>query len=105
MANQPNMPHDRVDLYLAPVVLRLDAWLEEWSGMSEHDITVRIALSTNEEPHDVGGRKRALIHAAERDVELHGWAVELVRRGLRLHHGEHEVVLGLPDSLRGFLTI
>lgn len=103
MANQPNVPHDRVDLYLAPVVLRLDSWVEEWGEMSEQDIMVRIAFTTNEEPRDVEGREKALVHAAQHDVELHGWGVEIVSRGLRLHHGEHYVVLGLPDSLRRFL--
>ena len=84
MTNQANVPYDRVDLYLAPVVLRLDAWLQEWSDASERDIAVRIAFTTNEEPRDVSGRKQALVHAAGHDVELHGWVVDFVDRGLRM---------------------
>lgn len=104
MANQPNVPHDRVDLYLAPVVLRLDVWLEGWSEMSAHDIARRIAFTTNQEPRDAGGREQALLQAAEHDVVLHGWAVDIVGRGLRLHHGENQVVLGLPAGLQQFLA-
>lgn len=104
MSNYRGVPHDRADLYLAPVVLKLDSWLEDWSDVSEQDILVRIAVATNEEPRDVSERKRALVHVVEHDVELHGWAVDFAERGVRMRHGENQVVLGLPASLREFLT-
>ena len=104
MSHPPRVPHDRVDLYLAPAALRLDAWLDEWSHLSEHDVKLRTALATDEEPRDLSDRRQAIIRTVEQDVEMHGWAVDIVDRGLRLHHDGSQVVLGLPASLQRFLS-
>ncbi|GAA4382281.1 hypothetical protein [Agromyces bauzanensis] len=96
-------PHDMTDLYLAPVVLGVEARLEELGTLSTDDLNFELILETNIEPQDTAERRKALIETVRRRVELHGWSLSLNERGLAVSHDDHTVVLGLPDNLREYL--
>jgi hypothetical protein len=96
-------PHDTHDLYLAPVALELDRRLEEFEGLNGEDVVLRIALTTNRQGRDAEHRAQLTLEAVTHSVDLHGWDVNLTPRGLRLAHGDHQLVLGLPASLRNYL--
>jgi len=91
------------DLYMAPVVLEVDARLEELSALPADDLKYRVALESDVEPGDDPERRRALLETVRRGLELHGWTLELHERGLAVSHAGHAVVLGLPVNLRDYL--
>ncbi len=96
-------PHDTHDLYLAPVALELDRRLDEFEGLDDEGVVLKIALTTNREARDAEHRARLTLEALTHSVDLHGWDVTLAPRGLQLAHGDHQLVLGLPASLQGYL--
>ena len=96
-------PHDAHDLYLSPVALELDRQLDEFDGLTEDDVVLRIALATNRSPHDPKRRAQLTVDALTHTVDLHGWTASLEPRGLQLARGDHKLVLGLPASLQRFL--
>lgn len=95
-------PRDVADLYLAPVALELDAELETLKDKDEHALLLYIALETGREPLDLDERRRFLLEAVTRLVDLHGWEAGWDERGLRLTNDEHTVVLGVPDEVRAY---
>jgi hypothetical protein len=98
------LPHDVTDLALAPVVLSIDRQLESFSGLDAKDITFRIALETDREPHNAARRADAVLETITRSVDLHGWEIAWTSRGLRLAHDAHSVTLGVPDSVKAHLA-
>lgn len=100
----PTFPHDVTDLALAPVVLAVDTQLESFSAMDQEEIAMRIALETNRQPRNLGQRRDALMETVLRFIDMHGWQVAWSDRGLRLMNDLHTVTLGLPASLRTYLT-
>jgi hypothetical protein len=96
-------PHDRTDLYLAPVALELDRRLAAMSGRSREELDVEVAIATDRQPWDADSRRTLLLEALVHLVPLRGWQVSWAERGLRLSHGEHELVLGVPDSVREYV--
>lgn len=97
------IPLDRTDLHLAPVTLDLDARLERWSSRSAHELRGDIAVASNQSDRSPRDRREALLQALRHDVEVHGWQLTLELRGLRLTHGLHSLVLGLPQNVRDYL--
>jgi hypothetical protein len=104
MSDSTRAPRDRTDLYLAPVALALDAWLDKWGDIPEQHLDERISLATNEEPRTAAERQQAVTNAIAHEVQLHGWLVDLVPRGVRLHHGPNDLVLGLPENLKRYVS-
>jgi len=98
------LPHDVTDLALAPVVLAIDGQLEAFSGLDQADIAFRIALETDRQPRDARSRGEAALEAVSRFIDLHGWEATWTPRGLRLTHDARTVTLGVPQSLRDYLT-
>lgn len=96
-------PHDVTDLYLAPVAIELDRRLSRYEGLTEHEIDDRVALATNREP-DGPTRSQLVLAELSHTLENHGWRIGWVPRGLELRHGDHALVLGVPDSLRDYLA-
>lgn len=96
-------PHDVPDLYLSPVTLELDHRLGELEGLTEAEIELRIALATDRQPRDCADRASLVLLMLTHALETHGWEVAWKPRGLRVSHGDHEVVLGVPHSLRAYL--
>ena len=74
-------PHDVTDLYLAPVVLAVDARIEQLGQL------------------DKDGLLRTVTHL----VDCHGWESSWDPRGLRLTHDAHTFVLGIPAVFHEYL--
>lgn len=98
-------PHNLTDLYLAPVVLSIDAELELLRGKSEEDLPMYIALATNQEPRSISERRRYLLEALTRFQDMHGWAATWHPRGLRLSNADHHLVLGVPLNVHTYLAL
>jgi hypothetical protein len=96
------IPHDIDDLRLAPVLLHLDERLSELGCFDLAELAERIALTTNLPDWDEKWRRDALLEALGRDLDLGGWALSWDPRGLRVSHGLHHVVLGVPASLQDY---
>lgn len=96
-------PHDLTDLYLSPVTLELDRRLRDLENLPEAEIHFRIALETDREPRVPGDRPVMALAMLTHALDTHGWVIDWVPRGLRLRHDDHELVLGVPDSLRSYL--
>jgi hypothetical protein len=96
-------PHDRTDLYLSPVALALDRRLDALAGLSAEQLDVDVAFATDLEPRGVEGRRELLLQALVHLLPQHGWQIAWVERGLRLSHDDHELVLGVPDSVRDYV--
>jgi len=97
-------PHDVTDLYLSPVLLEVDRRLADLAGQTARQLELFSALSTDREARDSVERKALLLDSLTHLVDLHGWSVAWDARGLRVSHGNHAVVLGVPDSVREYLA-
>jgi hypothetical protein len=97
------VPQNRADLYLAPVALAVDAWLEHAAYVPAQQLRFDLVLVSNIEPSSRADREKALVEAIREAADVHGWDLSLMPRGLRLAHGEHAVTLGLPKSVQQFL--
>ena len=97
-------PHDPTDLLLSPVALAIDERLEELAKLDAAELTRRIAWETNTEPRNSDEAARALVASITYLLDTHGWEVSWDTRGIRLHHAEHDVVLGVPDNLVEFVA-
>lgn len=97
-------PHDITDMFLSPVALHFDRRLAALTGRTHQQIDLEVALATNREPRSADERARFLLESLTQMVPAHGWDVSWDRRGLRLSHADHEVTLGIPDSVREYLA-
>lgn len=97
-------PHDVTDLFLSPVILDLDQQLAAFDGLSDEEVAFLIALGTNSVPDSVEERSVLALRAITHLVDTHGWEVSWAPRGLRVSHDDHELVLGVPESLRRYLS-
>jgi hypothetical protein len=89
-------PHDVTDLYLAPVVLAVDARVEELGHLSKDELDYEVALESDSPDFTRKMREEALIRTVTHLIDLHGWELGWDPRGLRLSHDAHAVVLGIP---------
>jgi hypothetical protein len=99
-----SLPRDWSDVMLAPVILAVDARLEELGRLDPEELAVRVAIETNTDPHDEAGRRAAFVAAVGYLVDLHGWDLSWDVRGVRLRHGEHTLVLGVPLSAHAYVA-
>lgn len=101
-----SMPHDLVDLRLAPVALELDKALQELGAYNARSLAYQIMLVTNRSEPDLSGtdeRQELLLRTVTQFIDLHGWTVTWDPRGVRLRHGDHTMVLGVSRSIRRFV--
>lgn len=100
-------PHDVTDLYLAPVVLEVDARIEELGHLDKDQLAHKVAFySDSKDSRPMSDE--ALIGTVTYLIDRHGWEFSWDLRGLRLTHDAHSLVLGVPavflqyleDSLR-----
>ena len=96
-------PHDFSDLYLAPVVLVVDARLEELGKLNPGQLAYEIALASDRPDFTRRMREDALIAAVEYLIETHHWTLSCDPRGLRVSHHGHTLVLGVPVTIREYL--
>ncbi|WP_243059380.1 hypothetical protein [Nocardioides sp. SR21] len=97
-------PTDITDLYLAPVALRIDRQLAELDHLTEEGIHVWIALTTDHEATTLDERRILALRALAHEVDTHHWDLQHDPRGVRLSHGDNSLVLGIPESLRSYLS-
>ena len=89
-------PHDITDLYLSPVVLAVDARLEELGHLSKDQLDYEVALESDSPDFTRQMREDGLISTVTHLIDLHGWEFSWDPRGLRLSHDAHTLVLGIP---------
>lgn len=99
-----NLPHDVSDLYLAPVVLAIDAKLDDLATLEAHTLAQRVAIESNLPDWSRENRERALLESILHFIDSRGWTVSWDPRGLRLSHAEHSVVLGVPANMAQYLA-
>ena len=97
------LPHDVTDLHLAPVLLALDARLAEMSLLNLDELVQRIAIDSDCADWTEDMRESGLLDTVRHVVDLRGWTLSWDPRGLRIHHGRHHVVLGIPGTFRNYI--
>ena len=96
-------PHDITDLYLAPVVLAVDARIEELGHLDKDGLAYEVALESDSPDLTRRMREEALIRTVTHLIERHGWELGWDPRGLRLTHDAHTFVLGIPAVFLEYL--
>jgi hypothetical protein len=97
-------PHDITDLYLAPVVLAVDARIAELGRLDRNELAYEVALESDSPDFTRAMREEALIRAITHLTDLHAWEFCWDDRGLRLTHDTHTLVLGIPAVFRDYLA-
>jgi hypothetical protein len=89
-------PHDVTDLYLAPVLLAVDARIEELGRLDRDGLAYEVALESDVPDFTRQMREEAVIRAITHLVDTHHWEFSWDPRGIRMTHDAHTLVLGLP---------
>jgi hypothetical protein len=97
------VPHDITDLYLAPVVMAVGARIEELGRLDKGGLAYEVALESDSPDFTPRMRQEAMIRAITHLIDSHGWEFRWDPRGLRLTHGAHTFVLGIPAAFREYL--
>lgn len=98
------LPHDIADLYLAPVALQIESRLAELAELDDKKLALQIALESDEPDWSRDVRAEALLRTVGHLVDLHGWSLSWDERGVRLSHGKHSLVLGVPVNVRRYVV-
>ena len=96
-------PHDVTDLYLAPVLLAVDAKIGELGKLDKDGLAYEVALVSNSLDATRQMREEALIRTITHLTETHHWEFSWDPRGLRLTHDAHTFVLGIPAVFHEYL--
>jgi hypothetical protein len=96
-------PHDITDLYLAPVLLAVDARIEELGKLDKDGLAYETELEADSPNVTRQMREEALIRTITHLIETHHWEFSWDLRGLRMTHDAHTFVLGIPAVFLDFL--
>ena len=96
-------PHDLTDLYLAPVVLTVDARIAELGRLDRDGLAYKIALESDTPDFTRAMREGGLIRTITHLIDSHDWEFSWDPRGLRLTHDTHTFVLGIPAVFLEYL--
>jgi hypothetical protein len=96
-------PHDAADLYLAPVLLAVDARIEELGRLDKDGLAYEVALESDSPDITRHMREEALIRAITHIIDRHHWEFSWDPRGLRLTHDARTFVLGVPAVFTEYL--
>ena len=96
-------PHDVTDLYLAPVVLAVDARIEKLGQLDKDQLAYEVALHSDSHEFIRRVSEEALIRTVTNLIDCHGWEFSWDPRGLRLTHDAHTFVLGIPAVFLEYL--
>ena len=96
-------PHDVTDLHLAPVVLAVDARIEELGQLGKDGLAYEVALDSDSPDFTRRIREDGLIRTVTHLIDCHGWEFSWDPRGLRLTHDAHTFVLGIPAVFLEYL--
>jgi hypothetical protein len=92
------------DLYLAPVVLAVDAQIQDYAKLSASELEERVALASDLPDYSKEFRSEALLKAVAHTIDMHDWQLSLDPRGIRISHSGHSLVLGVPETFRAYLA-
>ena len=67
--------------------------------MERDAVHERVVFETNKEARTRADRVSDVVDTLTRLLDLHGWTARWDGRGVRLSHGEHAFVLGVPRNL------
>jgi hypothetical protein len=98
------LPHDLTDLYFAPVVLAIDSRIAELGLLDAHKLASRVAVAGDVPDFTRDLREEGLLRAIQHLIDTHNWELALDARGVRLTHGDHTVVLGVPPTFSEYLA-
>jgi hypothetical protein len=90
-------------LYLAPVLLAVDARIEELGKMDKDGLAYEVALESDSPDITRRMREEGLARTVAHLVDLHHWEISWDPRGLRLTHDAHTFVLGVPAVFLEYL--
>ena len=96
-------PHDVTDLYLAPVVLAVDARIDKLGQLGKDGLAYEVALDSDSPDFTRRIREDGLIRTVTHLIDCHGWEFSWDPRGLRLTHHAHTFVLGIPAVFLEYL--
>ena len=96
-------PHDITDLYLAPVLLAVDARIEELGQLDRDGLAYEVALVSNSADLTRHMREQALVTTITHLLDTHHWEFSWHPRGLRMTHDAHAFVLGIPAVFLDYL--
>lgn len=96
-------PRDVTDLYLAPVVLAVDARIEKLGQLGKDGLAYEVALDSDSPDFTRRIREDGLIRTVTHLIDCHGWEFSWDPRGLRLTHDAHTFVLGIPAVFLEYL--
>jgi hypothetical protein len=97
-------PHDITDLYLAPVVLAVDARITELGRLDRNGLAYEVALESDSPDLTRAMREEGLIRTITHMIDQHAWEFSWDERGLRLTHATRTFVLGVPAVFRDYLA-
>jgi hypothetical protein len=97
------LPHDVPDLFLAPVVLQLEARIEELGQLDLEGLTTEVAVVSNTSGWTRELRASGLVDAVKYLVDCHDWELSWDPRGIRVAHGAHQLVLGVPPTFHRYV--
>lgn len=104
VATLTTLPHDAVDLFLAPVALAVDARIAELGSLPADELALAVGVASDLADWTPELRDEALLRAISHLIDTHGWTLSWDGRGLRLAHGPHQIVLGVPASFVDYRT-
>src|SRR6185312_9181622 len=93
-----SVPHGVADLYMAPVVIAIDARIEQLGKLDLAQLEERVALDSNRPDWSREDRVRGLLESIRYLIECHRWLLSWDDRGVRLTHGDYGIVLGVPET-------
>jgi hypothetical protein len=96
-------PRDVTDLYLAPVLLAVDARIEELGKLDKDRLAYEVALESDSPDITRHMREEALIRTITHLIDTHHWEFSWDPRGLRMTHHAHTLVLGIPAVFLDYL--
>jgi hypothetical protein len=98
------LPHGPSDMFLAPVVLALDARIAELGSLTARELRDRVVHEAELADFSTKLRREGLLKAVRRHVDCHGWELFWDPRGIRVVHGHNELVLGVPATFGRYVT-
>jgi hypothetical protein len=96
-------PRDISDLHLAPVVLAIDAKIDELARLNVEQLSDEVALEGNALNITWQMREDALLRTIAHLIDTHHWSLSWDPRGLRLSHDRQTLVLGIPGVFLKYL--
>lgn len=97
------LPRNPTDLYLAPVVLAMDARIDHLGRLDCDQLQLQVALESDSPDRTRVQRENALIRTIGHLTDTHGWELSWDSRGLRLTHQQNALVLGVPAVFKEYL--